>query len=216
MKTFSFEGDTLVQGKAIGTSKNYYYPVSASSYRSKLTGLISLSRVIDPLEGEVIHLAYKNGSAHNFVLKRINSFVGYFQLIIAISWILVIFSSFVYFIVWFIRKLRGKIPSGATIRVRVWPLLASASILSIWLLLILASTNPNQFMARPSFVSIGITLMTMVFAGISLMSIITVYKERQSLMNRCNYWYTTVSSVLHFLVAFHLLYFGVIGIMYWA
>jgi len=215
MKTLFFEGDTLVQGKAIGTSKNYYYPVSAATYRSKETGMISLSRVIDPLEGEVIHLAYKNGSANNFVLKRVNSFFGYFQLIISILWLLVILSSFVYFIVWFIRKLRGEISSGATIRVRVWPLLTSTSILLIWFLLLAASSDPYQYLAKASSVSIGVMLMTVVFACLSLTSVITVYKERLSVMNRCNYWYSTFSSVVHFLVAFNLLYFGVIGIRLW-
>jgi len=215
MKTLFFEGDTLVQGKAIGTSKNYYYPVSAATYRSKETGMISLSREIDPLEGEVIHLAYKNGSANNFVLKRVNSFFGYFQLIISILWLLVILSSFVYFIVWFIRKLRGEISSGATIRVRVWPLLTSTSILLIWFLLLAASSDPYQYLAKASSVSIGVMLMTVVFACLSLTSVITVYKERLSVMNRCNYWYSTFSSVVHFLVAFNLLYFGVIGIRLW-
>ncbi|MEW6989628.1 serine hydrolase domain-containing protein [Colwelliaceae bacterium 6441] len=215
MKTLSFEGDTLVLGKALGTSKNYFYPVSLSSYRSELTGLISLSKVIDPLEGEVIHLAYKNGAANNFVLKRVNSLFGYLQLVIAISWILVIISSFVYFIIWFIRRLAGKIPSGASIRVRVWPFLASTSVLLIGLLLLVASTNPYQYMPRPTPVSVGIALMTVVFACVSLMSVITVYKARRLVMNRFNYWYSTFSSVVHFLIALHLLYFGVIGIMFW-
>ncbi len=49
MKTLAFEGDTLIQSKAIGTSKNYFYPVSPSSYKSKLTGLVSLTKVVDPL-----------------------------------------------------------------------------------------------------------------------------------------------------------------------
>ena len=38
----------------------------------------------------------------------------------------------------------------------------------------------------------------------------------EATMNRFNYWYSTVSSGIHLLVAAYLLWFGVIGIQTWA
>jgi hypothetical protein len=44
----------------------------------------------------------------------------------------------------------------------------------------------------------------------------TAVVERGTEMNRFNYWYSSISSYLHLLVAAYLLWFGVIGIQTWA
>ena len=211
-----FEGDVLVQGGLLGGKPHYFYPVSTSLYKSKNTGLISLSKVVDPLAGEVIHSAVKKGIGGNRVLKPVQSWIVYSLLVIAILWVVVIFSSVASFLVWFVRKLFGKIPAGATIRVRLWPLLASMSILLTILLLNLASSDYYKYLGKPTSLSIGIMLTTIAFAVFSLVAVITVYKERRTPMNRANYWYHACSSVIHLVMTLYMLNFGVIGIMFWA
>lgn len=48
----------------------------------------------------------------------------YGQLGIAALWGFFIASSLLFFPVWLVRRLRGKITPGAAIRIRLWPLLA--------------------------------------------------------------------------------------------
>jgi len=77
VKRFWFKGDVLVQGGLLGGKGQHFYPVSTSLYKSKSTGLISLSTVVDPLAGEVIHIAAKKGVGGNLVLKPIQSWIVY-------------------------------------------------------------------------------------------------------------------------------------------
>lgn len=216
IKSFSFEGDTLVQRGWLGGKGRSFYPVSASLYKSKDNGMISLSRVEDPLVGEVIHYSSKNaGSGNNVVLRPVYNWIGYSQLFIELSWLFVVPSSIGYFLIWFVRRLMGKIPAGATIRVRLWPLLASTSMMLVVLLLMAASSDFYRYLGQPTCISVGIMLATGSFAILSLLSVFTVVKERNSEMNHANYWYCTFSSVIHLLMAVYMFSFGVIGIRFW-
>ena len=57
---------------------------------------------------------------------------------------------------------------------------------------------------------------TLAFFLFAILSAYTSIKERATPMNRVNYWYCSVSSGLHLIVALYLLSYGVIGIMTWA
>jgi len=215
VQRFRFEEDALAQTGLLGGRPDYFYPVSTSRYKSKNTGLIALVKVVDPLAGEVIQVAGGNGPGGNLVLKRVNSWVVYSMLLITFLWFLTLLSSVPYFLVWSVRRLSGKIPSGATIRVRLWPLLASLSVMLTIVLMIFASNDFHAYLGSPTGLSIGIMLTTIAFAVFSLLAIATVYKERRAPMNRGNYWYSAFSSVIHLAMALYLLKFGVIGIMFW-
>ncbi|MEN8144538.1 MAG: serine hydrolase domain-containing protein [Gemmatimonadota bacterium] len=216
VQRFGFEGDALAQTGLLGGRPDYFYPVSTSLYRSKNTGLIALSKVVDPLAGDVIHIAGKNGVGGNLVLRKVPSWIVYPLLVISLLWVVVIFSSVAYFLVWSIRRLLGRIPAGATIRVRLWPLLATMSIVLTIVLMRLASSDFHGYLGRPTGLSVGVMLTTIAFAVFSLLAVITVYRERRTPMNRANYWYSAGSSVVHLVMAIYLMKFGAIGIMFWS
>jgi CubicO group peptidase (beta-lactamase class C family) len=216
VQRFRFEGDVLLQTGLLGGRPDYFYPVSTSLYKSKSTGLIALSRVVDPLAGEVIQVAGPNGPGGNLVLRPVPSWIVYSMLVVAVLWAVVIFSSVPYFLVWFIRRLLGKIPGGATVRVRLWPLLATTSIILTIILMILASSDFQEYLGNPTGLSIGVMLTTIAFAVFSLLGVVTVFRERRTPMNRANYWYSACSSGIHLVMAIYLMKFGVIGIMFWS
>ena len=213
VQRFWFEGDVLVQGGLLGGKPHYYYPVSTSLYKSKSTGLISLSIVVDPLAGEVIHSAVRKGIGGNLVLKPVQSWIIYSLLVISILWGVVIVSPVAYFLVWSVRKLFGKIPAGAAIRVRLWPSLASMCIILTIILMRLASSDFYRYLGKPTSLSVGVMLTTIAFAVFSLLGVVTVFKEPA--MNRATYWYSACASVIHLVMTLYLLNFGVIGIMFW-
>lgn len=208
-ETLSFDGNQLLRKPLFGGKIRTYYPVSPTLYKSAKTGLISLSLSDDPLAGVVVH-------ANSRVLQPTNPLLVYGELSIAVIWLLAIVSSVLYMFVWGIRKGLKKIPKGATIKVRLWPLLAAISVIVFVVLFIIGQGSPFESFGAPSLLSIGAFIATICFAIFSTLGFFTIIKERDAEMNRVNYWYCAVCSSAHFLVTLYLLWFGVIGLRTWA
>lgn len=204
-----FEDGQLMQKPLLGGEPTAFIAASATRYRSAETGAISLVRAEDPLAGPVVHVG-------TLVLKPASPFVVYVQLGVAILWNLAIVTSFLYFLVWGIRRLRGKIPAGATVRIRVWPLLAGVSIAACVGFFIMGMSDPFQQLGKPSAISVGIMLSTVLFALFAALGVSTAIRERHTSMNRVNYWHSSIASYLHTIVAVYFFWFGVIGLMTWA
>lgn len=204
-----FEGGKLQRRPLLGGDTSGYYPVSATRYRSEKTGAITLVRTVDPLAGPVVH-------ASMLVLRPASPALVYGQLGIAMLWGLSIATSVLYCLVWGIRKLRGNIPSGATVRIRMWPLLAGLSVLAFAGLFAFGMADPFRHLSAPTPIALGIMLSSIFFALFAALGVTTSIRERRTAMNRVNYWYSTITSFVHATVAAYLLWFGVIGIMTWA
>ena len=204
-----FDDERLVRKALLGGGATGYFPVSPTLYVHDETGLIALSQVVDPLAGPVVH-------AGSLVLKPASPLLIYGQLGVAILWGLSILSSVLYSFVWGVRKLRGEIPSGATMRIRVWPLLAGLSVAALLGFFALGMADPFNRLGEPSLISVSIMLSTIAFAVFAVLGVWTSIKERATAMNRVNYWHSTVASSVHAIVAAYLLWFGVIGMMTWA
>lgn len=204
-----FDDERLVRKALLGGDATGYFPVSPTLYAHDETGLIALSQVVDPLAGPVVH-------AGNLVLKPASSLLIYGQLGVAILWGLSIVTSVLYFLVWGVRKLRGKVPSGATMRIRVWPLLAGLSVAALVGFFALGMADPFKRLGEPSLISVSIMLLTVAFAVFAVLGVRTSIEERATAMNRVNYWHSTIASFTHAIVAAYLLRFGVIGLMTWA
>jgi CubicO group peptidase (beta-lactamase class C family) len=192
----------------LGGKSRSYIAASPNLYRNKETGAIGVSRVEDPLEGPVVHM----GSA---VLKPVSALVAYGQLAIAALWGLSIAISIPYALVWGVRRLRGKIPSGPAIRIRVWPLLAGMSVIAFIALFTIGMGDPFSSLGKPTAISVGIMLLTIIFAMLAALGLFTAIRERGTEMNRVNYWFTTTSSILHCIIVAYLAWFGIIGLATW-
>jgi CubicO group peptidase (beta-lactamase class C family) len=203
-----FSENRMVRQGLLGGSPIRYIPLSNNLYQSEKTGLVSLSVANDPLVGQVIH-------ANNLVLQPTSALIVFVQLAILSIWIISIISSLIYLFVWAIRKLDGKVPGGATIRIRLWPLLSAISIIFFIVFFIQGSSDPFESLGVPSFVSVGIMLSTLFFALFALLGVYTAVKERNTAMNRVNYWYSSISSITHLIVVLYFWSFGIIGLMTW-
>lgn len=202
------EEDTLLRGGILGGERIKYLPSEGLRFISAKTGLVSMVNATDPIAGEVFH-------AGDLVLKRISMVQAYGPLIIGALWLLLMVTSILFALIWPIRYWRGKIPGGANIRVRLWPLLASLFILLPFLLLTIWGSS-IQLLGTASFVSLGIMISTIGFAIASVWSVVCIIKERHAQMKRRIYWYSAILTCLHLIVTGYLLWFGVIGIRLWA
>jgi CubicO group peptidase (beta-lactamase class C family) len=204
-----FAGDRLARKALLADDVTYYYPVSEELYKSEETGRISLVRTTDPLAGEVIHSGLST-------LVPISGFLVFLSLGLSALWGLMIVSSLVFFLVWIVRLLRGNIQGGATIRVRLWPLLASVSVIGFVALFAYGYGDPFRLLGQVTWVSLGIMTLSLTFAIFAFLGAYTSFRERKTPMNRIAYWHSTLSSLVHTIAAVYFLYFGVIGVMVWA
>jgi CubicO group peptidase (beta-lactamase class C family) len=204
-----FEGDRLARKDLLGDDVRYYLPVSDTLFQSAETGWISLTRTTDPLAGKVVH-------ANNRVLKPVSPLVVYSQLGILLLWGLFIATSLIFFPVWLVRRMRGKIPPGPAIRIRLWPLLASVSVVAIVGLFMLGMNDVFVRLGAPTFFSIGIMLASLAYAAFAVLGIHTAYWHRNTAMNRGTWWHSSLASLVNVIVLFYLLYYGVIGLRTWA
>ena len=208
IQALQFDGDDLQVGALLDDDTRSYVAASPNAYRDKETGAISLVQVEDPLAGTVVH----NGTN---VLQPVSGVVAYGRFVVAALWGLSIGISILYVFVWGVRRVRGRISPGATIRIRVYPLLAGLSAIGFVVLFISGMDDPFNALGKPTTVSIGITLMTLLFALFTTLGLLTAYKVRNEPMNRVNYWFATTSSVLHGLVVLYLAWYGIIGLATW-
>jgi CubicO group peptidase (beta-lactamase class C family) len=207
-QSFQIDGDKLIHKSIFGADKNNYFALSDNLFSSDDNHISALAIASDPLVGDVLHL-------NNTVYKPTSSLLAYGQLFMMGLWIVAVVSSILFSFVWGIRKLDGKIPKGGATRIRIWPLLASLSVVLFIILFISGAADPFKNLGEPSVFSIGIMLTSMMFALFSFIGVYTAIKEKKTLMNQAAYWYCSVSSVLHFIVSLYLLWFGVIGMMTW-
>lgn len=211
VEKFWFEGEELRRQPLLGGEPAKYRHAGNGRYRSPESGLIGLVRAEDPLAGEVVHVGDR-------VYRPVSPVVAYGQLAIGALWGLVIASSFLYFLVWGIRKLRGRVPAGPATRIRVWPLLAGVSFVSMMILFSVGARSTSsafENLGAPTPISIGVMLASIAFAVFAVTGLYAAVKYRGEAMNRVNYWYCAISSGTHTIVALYLLWFGVIGIRVW-
>jgi CubicO group peptidase (beta-lactamase class C family) len=204
-----FEGDRLARKGLIGGDEQYYFPVSDTLYKSAKTGMIALSRATDPLAGPVVH-------AGSTVLQPVRGAVVWSKLGIAAVWGASIATSLLFFPVWAVRRWRGRIPPGAPVRMRVWPLLAALSALVFIGLFAFGMEDPFLRLGSPTPFSVGIMLATLVFPVFAVMGALASWQARRTPMNRLAYWHSAVSSLTHLMISAYLWGFGIIGLMTWA
>jgi len=195
-----FDENKLMRKALLGGDASVYVAASPTLYRSEISGLTSLSQVVDPLAGQVIH-------AGTSVLKPVSPLLVYGQLSVAALWGLSIALSVVFLLIWGVRRLRGKIAPGPAIRIRVWPLMAGLSVLLFVWAFSLGMSDPFTTLSAPTAISVTIMFATLSFAVFAALGARAVVIYSNTEMNRGTYWFSAISSGLHFVVVLYLLYF---------
>lgn len=204
-----FEEDRLIRKPVLDGEPNYYFPVSEHHFKSEKTGRVTLVATVDPLAGDVVHYG-------TTVLKPVLAIQVYVQFAVLILWGLFMAGSLLFAPVWIVRRLRGKIPPGVTIRVRTWPLLASLCVLAFVLFFMMGMSDPFDRLGSPTPISVGILLSSASFALFAFFGVMCAVWSRQAGINRIAYWHSATTSVLNAVVAAYLLSQGAIGMMTWA
>ena len=202
--------DSLLYSKPLlaGGSKKYV-PVGNGKYVALESGKIAMVLATDPLAGQVVHEG-------GLVLKPVSPTLAFGQIILVVVWVLGMASAILFGIIWTIRYMRGTLPGGPNISVRLWPLLASLLFLVVFILLIISPVSSFEVWGTVSIYAVSITVSTISFGLVSIWSVITVVKSRRATIPKWAYWHSAVLSGLHLVVTCYLLYHNIIGLRTWA
>ncbi|WP_420575183.1 serine hydrolase domain-containing protein [Ekhidna sp.] len=206
-------GDTLVmQTPAHIGDIEKYIPVKDNAYQSAKSRQPNLVIVNDPLAGEAIEIAVPGGTQ---TLGSVSPIVFYGRLVVLILWILMSIRAFILAPFWLFKYWKSKIPGGANIQIRLWPLVAIFFLIIAFLFAAVGNKiNPN-LLAEPSFVSLSITIVTILFFLFTMYSLALIIKASKLDLKRSVYFPSTLFVALQSTVAIYLLWHGVIGIRIW-
>lgn len=183
--------------------------LSDEKYVSSENGKITLVKVQDPLEGDVIHM-------NTTVLKRISPISVYTQNIVGGLWLIYLLGVIIIGTIWFLGYLFGKISKRKHVNTYFWPYLTCLLCFLVFVFFIVGISNPFELLGKPSFVSLGIMIMTICIPVVVILSIITLIKNRKLKITRHVYWHFVILTGLNFVVTCFLMWNGFIGIRVWA
>src|SRR5690606_26246732 len=196
-----------IKGILDGSTKTMV-PLSDGAFASPENGRVELIKVIDPLAGEVIHM-------NTTVLKRVSPIRAYGQLIIGALWILYSLAMVLFGSIWFLVYAFGKIPKKGHIGTYFSTYLTSLLFLMVVALFIVGSSNPFEFLGKPSLISVSIMILTICIALAAIWSVVTLIKSRNIKMTRHIYWHFVILTSLNLVATCYLAWHGLIGIQIW-
>lgn len=156
------EGDTLYNqipahfGKIVK-----YIAVDQGYYHNLLTDRLDFVVVTDPLAGEVLELA--GTESGTVTLSSVPGALVFGRIIVFILWGIFIFRAFLLMPFWVLSYRKGKIPGGANVLIRIWPLLPVVLLVAVAALLAAGSLDGKVSLAQSSFISISVMLGTIAF-----------------------------------------------------
>ncbi len=171
-------------------------------------GAVVMTIGTDPEAGEVIHYG-------NMVLLKTSAFDVFADKAVLLLWILSLLISLVYTPVWLINRARGKITVEAGIKLCKWMSLAMLSAVVFLVLLAVGLGDPFGYLAAPGFVSLGIMVMSVVFAVVTLYACRVRLKYRGPETSRWLRGFVGFYLILQLLVVVYLFFHGVIGLLTW-
>ncbi|WP_162055236.1 serine hydrolase domain-containing protein [Pontibacter pamirensis] len=209
------EGDTIYsQLPAFLGETVKFVPAGNGFYHNLHTGRPDFVIVTDPLEGEVLELAGKESGT--VTLGAIPGAILFGRIAVLMLWVILVIQASVLVPFWGYRYWKGRIPGGANVLIRVWSLLPVAFLMSALVLFAAGAMDGTGLLAKPNILSLSIMLATLGFFAAAVFSVVIVIRFRNKGIKRSIFLPATFLSGLHLLVAFYLLWHGVIGLRTWA
>lgn len=176
------------------------------------TGLPTVALVEDPLIGSALQVGPD-------LFRPISAARAYGVLAANLLTLLVSLLSLICFLVWGLRRLLKRLPIDNGVRVRVWPLAASACLFAV----ILAPSINNSIVAlgRVSVTSVTMAMGSILYAVATLVAVWMlwhVYSQKRRHGISCSRWiygYACLHTGLHVFMVGQLALYGLIGIRTW-
>ncbi|MBA2726702.1 MAG: beta-lactamase family protein [Parachlamydiaceae bacterium] len=222
MSYIHFEDNKLLVSSLIENNATFL-PVNDTQFRyvpkSDSQDPISTLKLLTPnAEGQFIQisLGLRNPSIHS-TIKRIPTWVAMFEIITAGFVFLTLMSTLIYAPFWMLRGLSQRHRRPAERGMRLWPLVAVLSLLSIVVICMqLDKDVAITLLGNLTIWSFSLFLATIVFSIASFASVIALWRApRQEVRSIVQIYSTTVTFALVITTAYFA-YWGIIGLRTWA
>ena len=169
------------------------------------TGLPSIAVIEDPLVGPTLQVA-------SDVLLRVPAWKVFARFLTLALLVVMTIAGIVMLIVWAARR---KKTNDGRLWLRLWPLLASAALISF----VIMSAVGGAFLkalGTISPLSVGLFAMSLVYPAVVLSGAAYLFKTNAREPKNLPYWFAAVFVVVHLLIAGYMTMYGAIGVRTWA
>ena len=115
-------------------------------------------------------------------------------------------------IVWAARR---KKTNDGRLWLRLWPLIASAALLS-FLIMSAVSGLFLKSLGTVSPLSVGLFVLSLVYPAVALLGVAYLFKAKAREPKNLPYWFAAVFVAVHLLIAGYMTMYGAIGVRTWA
>ncbi len=187
---------------------NHYLPVGNNQFRNK-DGSVATLIALKSQDGEQL---LQGMSTH----IKIPGTLAWFRWVLAILSILLIISSILFALIWLPRKFFFSADIHY-VSFRAWPALASTSFMASAIIVILTGLGDAiERLGKLTLWSGGYWILTWVFAGCCLISLVMLWRHHGRDISSALRWYTIAVTCANTIVLAYLGYFGFIGLRFWA
>ena len=178
----------------------------------------------EPEDQPIASVVFYDGGANGIVLmeagnemRRVSSTLVWLQLLLGGASLLLMVSALLFALVWIPRLLFGKQLQGAPqMSVRALPALAAAFFSAMVAARFMGSGDAIQRFGTPTFWSVSLCLLTLLFAVTSVLALVQAVRLWSSPIHRGVRIHSMLASIGSMTVMLYLLYWGVIGLRTWA
>lgn len=200
--------DRLIRKSLFGIWSAEDFAVNDRYLVSPKTGLPTTAIVNDPVLGPTVQ-------AGGAIYQRVPAIQVVARLALLFSLALSSIGSLLFALVWVPRRIWGKLPGGAGIQVRLWPLLATLSLVCVPLALGLFGADVLD-VARLTPTTVSLFLLSLLYPVLAIVSMVATMKFRAAMMNPWVRWSSAVSAASHVGFAALLASYGLLGLRLWA
>ncbi len=178
----------------------------------------------EPEDQPIASVVFYDGGANGIVLmeagnemRRVSSTLVWLQLLLGGASLLLMVSALLFALVWIPRRLFGMQLRGAQqMSVRALPALAAAFFSAMVAARFMGSGDAIQRFGTPTFWSVSLCLLTLLFAVTSVLALVQAVRLWSSPIHRGVRIHSMLASIGSMTVMLYLLYWGVIGLRTWA
>jgi hypothetical protein len=125
-------------------------------------------------------------------------------------------SAVAFALVWVPRKLAGRLRNARHLSLRAFPLIAVLSLAGAFGVLMISMDDPLMKLGRPTALSVGFFLLTLIFAAAALAGLVQVVRAYKWEIDRGIWVHALLVSLANTVAVLYLGYWGVIGLRPWA
>jgi CubicO group peptidase (beta-lactamase class C family) len=213
LRRVRFAHGNLETASALGLLDDTFVPVSGEQFRYlPLAGrpepIATVALLTPNDEGRFIQMSE--------TWKRMPAWMAIGEIAIMVWFVLALVAILLYAPFWVVGGLRKRLRRPAERAIRLWPLIATLSLVLTVLIFQRASSDLIARLGNVTAWSVGLCVSTLLFGIAAAASVLALLLARRKEVRRLVYWGSVAVIVPLAIVAVYFAYWGVIGVRMWA